>query len=448
MPSRRHLLTVLGASAAGLAGCTAGPGETPTGTDDTPTDTTGVDGPTPTAPGDAPTGPAVQWTAYLGPVRVSTVTATPDGVYAVGGTNDRSTTTASRDYVKPDSSRNLVAFTPGGERRWRYESPAGVFHPTPAADGVYATVGWSAGTHGRDQRVVRIENGTERWTGEHVDRFLVVLATADGKAFVGTADDQMSDRGEELFSLAADGTERWRVESGDATGGVVHDGRLYGTFGSRQVVAIDTGTGGEVWQSPMRSVDGIPDPASGLVFVRSDEQSGEGYPLAAVDAVTGRGEWSFVAATGDDSPFVPTGAVRQGDTVYVTEYGGTLFALDASDGTERWRYGTDGDTRKAPLVVGDTIYLGALDDGVHAVHMDGTRRWRHGLEGPVWPRGADGDGIVVAVIGREESDLVALGTDGEERWSFTTDGRPNPTATVGSRVYLGTDDGFLVALDG
>jgi outer membrane protein assembly factor BamB len=66
----------------------------------------------------------------------------------------------------------------------------------------------------------------------------------------------------------------------------------------------------------------------------------------------------------------------------------------------------------------------------------------------VWPRGADGDGIVVAVVGREESDLVALGTDGDERWSFTTDGRPNPTATVGSRVYLGTDDGFLVALDG
>lgn len=449
MPSRRRLLTLLGAGAAGFAGCTGGPSGTPSGTDEpTRTDSPGVEGPTPTAATEPPSGPGVTWSVYLGDAPVSAVTATPDSVFAVGGANDRGTSTPERDYVRPASSRNLVAFTPGGERRWRYEAPAGVFGPTPTSGGVYATVGWSAGTHGRDQRVVRIEGGEQQWASERVDRYLNVLASADGNVFVGTADDQMSTRGEELFSLAADGSERWRVESGDATGGVVHGGRLYGTFGGRRVVAIDTADGSTAWASGNPPVGGGLDPASGQLYVDSEEQVDGNYPVAAVDAATGEGLWSFVTSTDDGSPFVATGAVRQGDTVYLTEYGGTLFALDASDGTERWRYRTDGDTREGPLVVGDTVYLGALDDGIHAVTASGERRWRYDLDGPIWLESADDRGVVAARIGKDESDLVAVGPGGDERWTFTTAGRPNPTAAVGTRVYLGTEDGFLVALDG
>lgn len=86
----------------------------------------------------------------------------------------------SREYLRPESSRNLVALGTDGTRRWRYEAPAGVFGPVPAADGVYATVGWSAGTHGVDNRVVRVVDGEQQWSTDAGGRYLNVLATADG----------------------------------------------------------------------------------------------------------------------------------------------------------------------------------------------------------------------------------------------------------------------------
>jgi outer membrane protein assembly factor BamB len=443
MPSRRTLLAALAASAGtALAGCTNAPGPPNDGADGSPDDE-----PTPDPRTDAPDGPGVEWTQYLGPAPVTAVTATADGVYAVGGTNGRATPNPNRDYLRPESSRNLVALETDGTRRWRYEAPAGVFGPVPAADGVYATVGWSAGTHGVDNRVVRVVDGEQQWATDSVGRYLNVLATADGAAFVGTADDQRGLSGESLFSLAADGTERWRVEAGDAATAAVHEGSLYLPFADRQLVAFDTDTGGRRWTASGGLESSPPHPVGDQVYLDSEEQVGEGYPIRAIDARDATERWSFVAATDDDSPFVPTGAVRQGDTVYVTEYGGTLFALDAADGTEQWRYRADGDTRDRPFVVDDTVYLGAFDDGVHAVATSGERRWQRPLDGPVRLRGADADGVVAAA-GEEGGDLVAFGPDGNQRWRFTAQGRPRATTTVGSRVYLGTEAGFLVALDG
>jgi outer membrane protein assembly factor BamB len=452
MPSRRRLLTALGAGL-GLAGCTAGPGETPTGTDDTPTDTTGVDGPgesgtaTRTPSGEPPSGPAVEWTRYLGDGPVSAITATTGRVYAVGGTNDRATPNPKREYLRPESSQNLVAFTPGGDRRWRHEAAGGVFDPTPAAGGVYAVIGWDAGTHGVDHRVVRLEGGERQWAGARSNRYLELLATAGDAVFVGTSDDGVSSSGESVFSLAADGTERWRTGGGDAWRGIVRDRTLYVPFGGRQVAAFDTEDGERRWETRGDSVNETPQPSSGRVFVGSGKETSDGYPVRALDAATGAEQWSFVSLAEGDEQFLGTGAVRQGDTVYVTEYDGTLFALDASDGSERWRYRTAGQIREQPLVVGDTVYLGTHEDGIHAVSTAGDRRWRR-RDGPVRLEDADDAGVTTTIRGEEGSELVAFGHDGDPRWSHTTTDDPYPFATVGSRVYLGTEDGYLVALGG
>lgn len=444
MPSRRDLLAALATgTGVALAGCT----DTLDGPGSAPTDGSPGGDPTPGPGTDPPGGSAVEWTRFLGPAPVTTVTATADGVYAVGGTNGRATPNPSRDYLRPESSRNLVALGTDGTRRWRYEAPAGVFGPVPAADGVYATVGWSAGTHGVDNRVVRVVDGEQQWSTDAGGRYLNMLATADGDAFVGTADDQRGLSGESLFSLAADGSERWRVEAGDASMAAVHEGTLYVPFADRQLVAFDTDTGGRQWTASGGLESSPPRPVGTQVYLDSENQVEEGYPVRAIDARDATERWSFVAATDDGSPFVPTGAVRQGDTVYITEYGGTLFALDAAGGTERWRYRADGDTRDRPFVVGETVYLGAFDDGVHAVGPAGKRRWRRALDGPVRLRGADADGVVAAA-GEERGDLVAFDTDGGERWRFRTRGPPRATTTVGSRLYLGTEAGFLVTLDG
>ncbi|WP_336023036.1 PQQ-binding-like beta-propeller repeat protein [Halobellus salinisoli] len=50
------------------------------------------------------------------------------------------------------------------------------------------------------------------------------------------------------------------------------------------------------------------------------------------------------------------------DTVYVGSRDGYVYALAASDGTERWRYRTDGSVSSSSMAVVDgTVYVGSSE---------------------------------------------------------------------------------------
>jgi len=103
----------------------------------------------------------------------------------------------------------------------------------------------------------------------------------------------------------------------------------------------------------------------------------DGY-FVALSAASGEVVWAkSLAAASDQFVDVDSTPALSKDVAYVSSYSGGLYALDARDGSVRWRLGIEG--------VGDVtadadrLYFVAPRYGLHAAHPDGHVLWRQGL---------------------------------------------------------------------
>lgn len=134
--------------------------------------------------------------------------------------------------------------------------------------------------------------------------------------------------------------------------------------------------------------------------------------LYAVDAWTGEERWTFQSPSGN----YPDNIAVFRNTVYISTYNGKVYALDAANGDPFWEFSTEG--RPLGLTVANrTLY----------VTSKGPR------SGSGWPEGR------VYALG---------GLRGEPRWAFTTEAPPSGSAAVkGDTVYVSTWRGNVTALD-
>ncbi len=211
-------------------------------------------------------------------------------------------------------------------------------------------------------------------------------------------------------------------------------------------------TGGKVRSTPVV--------AAGAVLFGSEDGT-----LYAVDAADGTIRWT--AALG--GPVTSSPAVA-GTTVLVVAADGRLQALDLASGKLLWATATgpqvpyaqhENDPRSwdfyasSPVVAGDTVIYGGADGAVHAVDLaDGRQRWSFATDDAVRATPAVADGLVAA--GGMDGVLYALDADtGALRWTFDTDGNSyfprgevqSSPAIAGGAVVFGARDGFLYALD-
>jgi outer membrane protein assembly factor BamB len=209
------------------------------------------------------------------------------------------------------------------------------------------------------------------------------------------------------------------------------------------VIAVDAETGSERWRFATDSYADFWTPAvdGDTLYVGSGDGS-----LYAVDTTSGTERWhTNVGIMPPSSPVVVDGvlyfgaaAVADGRAYVGDSMGGTLIALDAATGSERWRY------------------KGA-DPGLYAVDaVSGTVRWHFSTEQRVMATPAVADGVVYALDlgGRLHAVDAVRGTG---RWS-TQVGEPESgprlqnfqspaPAVMGDLVYAAAWDGTLVALD-
>ena len=94
-----------------------------------------------------------------------------------------------------------------------------------------------------------------------------------------------------------------------------------------------------------------------------------GSPLAERPEVL----WRFEVPEG---AFEGTAAIVDG-VVYLGDLDGSLYALNLSDGTERWKYEIDGGFPSSPAVRDGRIYIGDYDGWLHCVDAKtGAELWR------------------------------------------------------------------------
>ncbi|GAB3321308.1 Pyrrolo-quinoline quinone [Haloplanus rallus] len=172
--------------------------------------------------------------------------------------------------------------------------------------------------------------------------------------------------------------------------------------------------------------------------------------LVKLAADTGDVAWTVDAGHASDA----TPAVH-GDVVYTTVWNGGesvprgLVAVDAADGTVRWRALTDNDVNASPTPTDDAVFVGGgYENGeVAAVEHDGTVRWRRDLGAYAAAPATVGDRVVYAT--GESASAVALDADtGETVWDRSLDGRAVAAPTVvGDAVLVADESGRVRALD-
>ncbi|GAB3173087.1 serine/threonine-protein kinase [Streptomyces incanus] len=273
-----------------------------------------------------------------------------------------------------------------------------------------------------------------------------------------------ADRGTVVTGTRGGGVQGWEASTGQRlwevtgcqtdfespeAGPAVHDGTVY-LWQDARLRALDARTGDERWSYPIgdaASCGGVPirlTPApDGYVYVSA------GTRVLALDIAGGHVRWHFEAPAVFLSPpaFVPGPAVTGGG-VYLADYLGTVYALDATDGRDRWRIATEARSSVEPvLVAAGHVHVGS-GKGLYTLDaVTGTPKWRFQSGGDIVGAPAVAEGRIH--FGSTDHLLYTLkADDGRLRWKLATGGEITGSPVVRDGVvYACSKDRCVYALD-
>lgn len=293
--------------------------------------------------------------------------------------------------------------------------------------------------------------GETRWR-DGGNYTLETPAIADGTAYLprhGGVRAVDSDGGIDVLSRRF-GYERWSSE-GRRLGSplTIADDRLYAGTGSAlhddaALTAIDADDGAELWSVPVEtSVETAPAVADGLVVAvdrsalppGTEPRSTLAYAVSTKD---GEIEWTHEFGATDEVRTNWLADPVAGDgLVYVpTTRGLVVLALD--DGTAEWRLDVDGGVMSSPALAGDRLLVGLPSGTLLALDAaTGEERWRD-ERGDWYLDPVVADETVYAVD--EESVVRAWTLDGDRRFELALDAASAtaPPSVGGGRLYVPT----------
>ncbi|MEU6801309.1 serine/threonine-protein kinase [Streptomyces neyagawaensis] len=282
---------------------------------------------------------------------------------------------------------------------------------------------------------------TDAWVYSlKADRGTVVTATRGG----GVQGWEASN-GHKLWEITGTQTD---FESPEA-GPLVHDGTVY-VWKDARLRALEARTGEERWSYPIgdaASCGGVPvrltPAADGYVYVSA------GSRVLAIDVASGHVRWHFEApAVFLSAPTFAPGPAVTGGGVYLADYLGTVYALDATDGRDRWRIATESRSSVEPvLVAAGHVHVGS-GKGLYTLDaVTGTPKWRFQAGGEIVGAPSVAEGRIH--FGSTDHLLYTLkADDGRLRWKLATGGEITGSPVVKDGVvYACSKDRCVYALD-
>lgn len=207
--------------------------------------------------------------------------------------------------------------------------------------------------------------------------------------------------------------------------------------------------------------------ADGTIYIGSEDKN-----LYAIDEKTGQQKWKFLTGAAVHS----SAAIADG-IVYFSSFDGFIYAVDAKTGQEKWKFKTGSEQKmggkgyfgfkpeeayhddlwdfflSSPVVQKNVVYAGSSDGNVYALNAkDGSLKWKHATGNSVHSSPAIDNNTLY--IGSWDTYLYALDTEsGAEKWKFKTGDQGGLTGILANPairngiVYIGARDGFFYALN-
>ncbi|MFI2617987.1 PQQ-binding-like beta-propeller repeat protein [Streptomyces sp. NPDC018584] len=291
-------------------------------------------------------------------------------------------------------------------------------------------------------------DGSDLWRLP-TDAWVYSLQAARGTVVTGTRGGGVqaweAANGEKLWEITGAQTDFETPEAGPA----VFDGTVY-VWKDARLRALEARTGEERWSYPVgdaASCGGVPvrvtQAQDGYVYVAA------GTRVLAIDVAAGHVRWHFEAPAAFLCPpaFAPGPAVTGGG-VYLADYLGTVYALDATDGRDRWRIATESRSSIEPVLVADGhVHVGS-GKGLYTLDaVTGTPKWRFQAGGEVVGTPVVADRRIH--FGSTDHLLYTLkADDGRLRWKLATGGEITGAPVVRDGVvYACSKDRCVYALD-
>ena len=227
---------------------------------------------------------------------------------------------------------------------------------------------------------INVADGSKKWEYEHKipqtslfgsssvsDKMHAMPALGDGLVYFGTD-------GGYLFALdVTTGAEKWRYLPDQPTtfipfikeqsapvyaGPAVAGKRVIFAGTADKIYALDAVTGKPDWQF----IAGGRVWATPLVVSDTAYISTLKHKLIAIDVATGKERWTFSQAKGA----LAGAPVFDNGVVYVGSFDNHLYAVDAASGEERWAFNASNWVWEGPAVVSGTLYFGDVGGNVYA----------------------------------------------------------------------------------
>jgi outer membrane protein assembly factor BamB len=234
-------------------------------------------------------------------------------------------------------------------------------------------------------------------------------------------------------------------------------GRLYFSTNSGKFTAISMKTGKRAWKYlSHRCVAASPalgDQQHGTVYAvflnrpPCNATKGDGKVIA-FSAGVGRIRWQKTIGPSETSPLI------DGNRLYVGDWNGYVWALDARSARTVWRFKTNGPVKGSAALSGRRLYVGSYDGHVYCLGAgSGNLIWRSSGQGRLFggsrfystPSLAYGR----VYIGSTDGKVYSFGaTTGRLIWSHSTGGYVYSSPAVWNElVFAGSYSGWFYAFD-